>query len=78
MVTSPLSPGRGRESAFGAVLPSHRPTPHAAPLVRQHRFDGGLCIFIVFVAHDPRLQFRSLRDGGTINLQRPVAKPRVL
>src|SRR5271167_5111269 len=35
-------------------------TPNATRLVRQHRFDGGPFIIAEFVAHDSRLQFRSL------------------
>jgi hypothetical protein len=35
-------------------------TPSAARLVGQHRLDGGPLIIAEFLAHDSRLQFRSL------------------
>jgi hypothetical protein len=50
-------------------------TPNTARFVRQHRFDGGPFIIAEFVAHDSRLQFRSLNhvSRSAINPQWPVA-----
>ena len=55
-------------------------TPNAARLVRQHRFDGGPFIVAEFVAHDSRLQFRSLNHayGHSINPQRRSVEPLML
>jgi hypothetical protein len=35
--------------------------PNAARFVRQERLDGGPFRIAEFVAHDPRLQFRSMK-----------------
>ena len=45
--------------------------------VRQHRFDGGPFITAEFVAHNSRLEFRSLNHLHirTINPQQPVTEP---
>ena len=55
-------------------------TRNAARLVRQHRFDGGPFIIAEFVAHDSRLQFRTLNHAPAriINPARPVAGPLML
>jgi hypothetical protein len=44
-------------------------TPNAARLVRKERLDGGPFKIAEFVAHDPSLQFRSLKhvSGSAIN-----------
>ena len=44
-------------------------TPNAARFVRQERLYGGPFKIAEFVAHDPRLQFRSLKhvSGSAIN-----------
>jgi hypothetical protein len=46
-------------------------TPNTARLVRQHRLDGGPFVLAEFVAHESRLQFRSLNhvNGDNINRQ---------
>jgi len=43
-------------------------TPNAARFVRQKRLDDGPFSIAEFVAHDPRLQFRSF-SGSAINPQ---------
>jgi hypothetical protein len=55
-------------------------TRNAARLIRQHRFDGGPFIIAEFVAHDSRLQFRSLNHapGRIINPAPPAAGPLML
>jgi hypothetical protein len=47
--------------------------PNAARLVRQHRLDRGPFIIAEFVAHDSRLQFRSLN-----HVRRDTIKPQYL
>jgi len=55
-------------------------TPNATWLVRQHRFDGGPFIIAEFVAHDSKLQFRSLNHvrGDTIKPHWPFGVPLML
>ena len=54
--------------------------PNAARLVRQHRLDRGPFIIAEFVAHDLKLQFRSLNHvhGNSIKPHKLAAKPLML